>query len=471
MWAEITFKFLFYRNLEVPLQAWAREAKPKPLLIRGARQVGKTTLVEKIRPFFDHFIGLNLEKSQDRFYFENTDQVRIIFESLLIRNRLEVAKGQAILLFLDEIQQFPKAIGLLRYFYEELPDVHVVAAGSLLEFALADVPSMPVGRIEQMVLHPMSFDEFLLATNQKSLYAKWQQLDFDPHWHGLFMDQFRKYLVVGGMPAAIRQYLEDGESTVHLGKIFDNIWLSYQEDVLKYRRNATNQKVLQYIMEHVPFELNRFSFAAFGQNLYKSREISEAFGQLEKAKILSLVYPTTALKPPLVPNYKKRPRIQFLDTGMLLYLNQQQTQVLLGATLQEQFKGGILNHVVWQEIKALSHSPLSRYVFWVREEGDANSEIDLMLSLGENLLPVEVKAGASGRLRSLFEFMDRTETRLAVRVLDNQFSTETLQTIKGKTFQLVNLPLYAVGKIREVLAKPEIIQPKPNEPFQPAARG
>jgi hypothetical protein len=91
--------------------------------------------------------------------------------------------------------------------------------------------------------------------------------------------------------------------------------------------------------------------------------------------------------------------------------------------------------------------------------------------LGENLLPVEVKAGASGRLRSLFEFMDRTETRLAVRVLDNQFSTETLQTIKGKTFQLVNLPLYAVGKIREVLAKPEIIQPKPNEPFQPAARG
>jgi len=445
-----SLKALFYRNLEVKLRDWANESKPKPLIIRGARQVGKTTLVQKISRQFDHFISLNLEKSQDSQFFAHTDNVKLILETLLISQKMVVDEGDKVLLFIDEIQQNPQVIALLRYFYEELPQLHVIAAGSLLEFALGDVPSMPVGRVEQVALHPMSFDEFLLANGQQLLYDKWNQLSFEPHLHALFMDSYMKYLVVGGMPAAVKQYVEDEFSLMRLPKIFDNIWLSYKEDVAKYQQSQTNQKVLHFIMEHVPYELDRFSFAQFGQNLYKSREISEAFGQLEKASILSLVYPTTSLKLPLVPNYQKRPRIQFLDTGMLLYLNKQQASILLGKNLQDQFRGGIMNHAVWQEIIARSDSPLARHMFWVREESDTNAEVDLLLPFADGILPVEVKSGASGRLRSLFECIDRTDANLAVRVLDNHLSIEKISTIKGKPFTLVNVPLYAVGKVLEI---------------------
>lgn len=444
---------MFYRNLELHLKAWAKEGNPKPLIIRGARQVGKTTLVQKISSEFNHFIPLNLEKSQDRRFFEHTDNVKLIFETLLISHNLVLNADEKLLLFIDEIQQNPKVIALLRYFYEELPQIHVVAAGSLLEFALGDVPSIPVGRVEQVVLHPMSFDEFLLATDQTQLYEKWNQLAFSPSFHALFMEAYLKYFVVGGMPEAVKKYVNDGFSLIQLPKIFYNIWLCYKEDVGKYQRSNSNQKVLQYILEQVPYELDRFSFAAFGQTRYKSREISEAFAQLEKARILSLVYPTSSTRAPLVPNYKKRPRIQFLDTGMLLYLNKMQVGVLLAENLQAQFKGGLLNHAVWQEIMALSHSPLANYMFWVREEPDTNAEVDLVLPYADGILPVEVKSGASGRLRSLFECIDRTEAKLAVRVLDNHLRTDKLCTIQGKPFTLINIPLYAVGKIQALAEK------------------
>ena len=441
---------MFYRNLEARLTSWANQSNPKPLIIRGARQVGKTTLVQKISSGFDHFISLNLEKTEDRRFFENSDNVKRIYEILLIQQNKVVLEGEKVLLFIDEIQQYPKAIALLRYFFEELPNIHVIAAGSLLEFALGDVPSMPVGRVEQVVLHPMSFDEFLRAMGKQLLYEKWNLLAFEPDLHSLFMDAWMTYLVVGGMPAAVKQYVEEGNSMTRLSTVFDNLWLGYKEDVAKYQRSNGNQKVLQFIMENVPYELDRFSFANFGQTLYKSREISEAFSQLEKARILSLVYPTTSLTLPLTPNHQKRPRIQFLDTGMLLYLNKQQTGILLSNSLGDQFRGGILNHAVWQEVISMSDSPLAKCMFWVREEAATNAEVDLVLPFAGGVLPVEVKSGASGRLRSLFEFIDRTDAKLAVRVLDNHLSSERIQTIKGKTFTLLNVPIYATGKVLEL---------------------
>jgi uncharacterized protein len=444
---------MYYRNLETYLSNWKKASHPKPLIIRGARQVGKTSLVNKFSTSFTHFISLNLERSSHQKYFDHTDDVKLITEALLLTYNIKRQSGDSLLLFIDEIQNSPKVIALLRYFYEDLKNIHVIAAGSLLDFALGENITMPVGRVEQVVLHPLTFDEFLLATSQTNLYAKWQAIEFLPQYHEIFTTAWKQYLITGGMPGVIKRYVEDDFSFANLPIELDNIWLSYIEDIAKYSSTTNNTRTLNYLLTQVRFSLQRFSFASLSQSLYKSKDISASFLLLEKARILSLVYPTTDTNLPLTPNYKKRPRIQFLDTGLLMYINKQTTDVLLSKDLQAQFSGGIINHLVWQEIIAQSSSVLNKHYFWVKELGDSNAEVDLLLPYKNSVLPVEIKLGASGRLRSLFEFIDITKVPTAVRILDNNISVEKLATIKGNKFMLVNIPVYAVGKLTQILEK------------------
>ena len=188
-----------------------------------------------------------------------------------------------------------------------------------------------------------------------------------------------------------------------------------------------------------------------GQTAYQGREIAEGFRQLERARILSLIYPTTSLEIPIIPDFKKRPRIQLLDTGLLLFINKKSVEFLLNNAINDQFRGQIFNHIALQENIAVSHSLLEKTLFWVRESTDANAEIDLVIDWQGLVIPIEIKAGSTGKLRSLHEYMDRCTHNLAVRLLANNFSVETIKTPKGKSFQLVNLPIFAAAKIREVL--------------------
>ncbi len=442
---------LFNRTLEKHISDWKEKPKRKPLIIRGARQVGKTTLVEKIGQNFDVFISLNLEKSNHGAYFENTDEIKRIFDGILLDKNLILLPEQKCLLFIDEIQQSPHVIKLLRYFYEELPEIHVIAAGSLLEFALNEIDSFPVGRVEQVVLHPMNFEEFLLATNKTALWQRLAQCDFSETTYPIFYKEFCNYMVIGGMPEAINQYISDGFSFKNLNTIFENIWISYLDDTLKYGKNELNKRILRYILETSPFTLDRFSFASIGQTAYQGREIAEGFRQLERARILSLIYPTTSLEIPIIPDFKKRPRIQLLDTGLLLFINKKSVEFLLNNALNDQFRGQIFNHIALQENIATSQSLLDKTFFWVRENTDANAEIDLVLDWRGLVIPVEIKAGSTGKLRSLHEYMDRCPHDLAVRLLANNFSVEQIKTPKGKFFWLVNLPIFAASKIVEVL--------------------
>jgi uncharacterized protein len=444
-------EMLFNRNLEKYILDWKEKTKRKPLIIRGARQVGKTTLVEKIGQNYDIFISLNLEKANHRAYFGSTDEVKRIFDGILLDKNIALLPNQKCLLFIDEIQQSPHVIKLLRYFYEELPEIHVIAAGSLLEFALNEIDSFPVGRVEQVVLHPMNFEEFLFATGKTSLYERLSTCDFSDTTYPVFYKEFCNYMVIGGMPEAISQYISDGFSFKNLNSIFENIWVSYLDDTLKYGKNELSKKILRYILETSPFTLDRFSFASIGQTAYQGREIAEGFRQLERARILSLIYPTTSLEIPIIPDFKKRPRIQLLDTGLLLFINKKSVEFLLNNAINDQFRGQIFNHIALQENIATSHSLLDKTLFWVRESTDANAEIDLVIDWQGLVIPIEIKAGSTGKLRSLHEYMDRCPHNLAVRLLANNFSVETIKTPKGKSFQLVNLPIFAAAKIRDVL--------------------
>jgi len=442
---------LFTRNLEKYIFDWQTKSNRKPLIIRGARQVGKTTLVEKIGQNYDIFISLNLEKASHSAYFANSDDVKRIFDGILLDRNVTLLPKQKCLLFIDEIQQSPLVIKLLRYFYEELPEIHVIAAGSLLEFALNEIDSFPVGRVEQVVLHPMNFEEFLLATGKTALFERLSHCDFSDATYPAFYKEFCDYMVIGGMPEAVSQYISDGFSFKNLNVIFENIWISYLDDTLKYGRNEHNKKILRYILETSPFTLDRFSFASIGQTAYQGREVAEGFRQLERARILSLIYPTASLEIPIIPDFKKRPRIQLLDTALLLFINKKSVEFLLNNAVNDQFRGQIFNHIALQENRATSHSLLDKTLFWVRESTDANAEIDLVLEWQGLVIPVEIKAGSTGKLRSLHEYMDRCPHHLAVRLLANNFSVETIKTPKGKSFQLVNLPIFAAGKMREVL--------------------
>jgi hypothetical protein len=258
-------------------------------------------------------------------------------------------------------------------------------------------------------------------------------------------------MTIGGLPEAVKSYIEEGESMRGLNLVYENIWFNYLEDINKYGRNNSEKKVLAYVLETAPYTLDRFSFNAFGQSMYKGKEISESFQKLQQARILQLIYPTMSLKTPIMVDLKKRPRLQFLDTGLLLYVNNRTIDIALNDGMDDQFRGAVYNHVVLQEIVSQSYSLLDKHMFWVKETRDSNAEVDLVINHKNRVIPIEVKAGPAGRLRSLFEFMDRVEHNIAIRANTNVYKVEEIKTIKGRPFVLVNVPVYAVAKVRAII--------------------
>ena len=447
------FNMLFNRNLEEYIIDWTKRPARRPLIIRGARQVGKTSFVRSMSSFFDIYIELNLELSKDKIFFEYADDVEKLFDSILLDRSIVYNATQTCLLFIDEIQSSPKAITMLRYFYEKLPSIYVIAAGSLLEFSLEDVSSFPVGRVEQIVMYPMNFREFLNAINKKSLAERFDGLDFSESTNAILAREFQNYMITGGLPQSISEYIRENYSFKKIRFVLENLWLNYLDDTLKYGRNDQNKKTLRYILESSPFTLDRFSFESFSNNQFKARDIGIAFRQLEQAKIMYLIYPTTHTAPPLLPEFKKRPRLQFLDTGLLIALNKKSAELLLVQDANDKFRGLIINHIAIQEIMSISESLLTNFVFWVRENNDSNAEVDLLFEWNGKAIPIEVKSGSSGRLRSLHSFMDRAAHSIAIRLLANEFSIETVKTAQGKSFKLINLPIHYSSQIRKVLDK------------------
>lgn len=432
----------FIRHVITNLNSWKVSNNRKPLILRGARQVGKTTLVKEFAKSYDFFISLNLEKVVDKEFFEAYDDVNTIVESLFLSNNITPDQQKNTLLFIDEIQELPKAIQLLRYFYEEVPGLHVVAAGSLLEFVMKEVKSFPVGRVEFLYLYPLNFAEYLQAINHTMVFKQLTSVPVNPVAHKILIGLFHRYAIIGGMPEVVKRDIGDG-NLANLPKVYESIWGTYKEDVEKYTSNATERKVIKHIIGTAHLYIDqRIKFQNFGNSNYRSREVGEGMRHLDAAKIIQLIYPTTDIEPPIKSDIKKSPRLQFLDTGLVNYTLGIQAQLLGMDDLSNAFKGAIIPHLITQEVISLNTITNTKPHFWVREKSQSSSEVDLVYTYGDKVIPIEIKSGATGTLKSLHQFMDRTDHPYAVRMYGGEFKIENSNTNKGTPFLLMNLPYY-----------------------------
>lgn len=441
---------MFPRNIQHQLKNWKGNPDRKPLLLRGARQVGKTTAVRLFAGSFSQFIYLNLEKPEDAKPFRDFDNIEKLIEALFFLKDKD-RRIKDTLIFIDEIQEEPRAIGLLRYFYEEFPDVYVIGAGSLLETVLDESVNIPVGRVEYLVVRPVSFNEFLGAMGESAAASQFDIVPLNDFAHDKLLQLFHTYALIGGMPQIVRHYAENRDLGA-LTRIYESLIVSYINDVEKYARNATLTQIIRHCITAVYIEAgSRIKFQGFGNSLYGRREVGEALRTLEKAMLIHLVYPTVHTELPIRPDLKKSPRLQVLDTGMLNHFAGLQKSVLGATDLEVVYKGMIAEHIVGQEILASRFEVLRGLSFWVRDKAASAAEVDYVVAYENMLIPVEVKSTPTGALRSLHLFMDHVDHRFAVRCYPGQLRIDKIQTQNSKEYFLLNLPYYLSFKLEEYI--------------------
>lgn len=438
---------MFDRSILKQLHAWKDSGDRKPLILRGARQVGKTTAIEIFAKAYDQFIYLNLEKPAQAQLFARELPVPDLFQSILFHQNLPRLNGK-ILLFLDEIQNSPQAIRTLRYFHEELPDIHLIAAGSLFEIALTQKQmGMPVGRVQYLYMFPLSFKEFLQATGENQALEALQVVPVPPYAVPKLMDLFHRYALLGGMPEAVARYAVKRD-IVALTPIYQSLFASFLDDIPKYARNETMKRIIRHCFETAPFEAGeRIKFAGFGKSNYRSREAGEALKTLEQAMLVHLLFPSTSTEVPLLPDHKKSPKLQFLDIGLVNFAAGLQGQFFEHSDLHSFYRGKIAEMIVGQELVAAQPVFFYRPVFWVREKGQSTAEVDFLVPFDKFAIPVEVRSGAKGTLKSLHQFVNRCPHPYAARLYAGPLEVDHLKTPEGKPFILLSLPYFLAGLI------------------------
>ncbi|MCB0387143.1 MAG: DUF4143 domain-containing protein, partial [Bdellovibrionales bacterium] len=236
-----------------------------------------------------------------------------------------------------------------------------------------------------------------------------------------------------------------------LSTLYKSLWQAYKDDVEKYGKNATNKHIIRHVIDSAPFEEDRIKFEGFGGSNYRSREVGEALRALDLARVIQLIYPTTHVAPPVMADMKKRPRLQFLDTGFLNQILHLQGEMLRLGDLQDMQRGKIIQHLITQELISVFQKEPYKPHFWVRESKDANSEVDMVFQHGRYLIPIEVKSGKQGRLRSLHQYVERANHPYAVRLYAGELRVEEATTPGGTPYLLLNLPYYLGTKIPEYI--------------------
>jgi predicted AAA+ superfamily ATPase len=331
------------------------------------------------------------------------------------------------------------------------PELYVIAAGSLLESAIDSHISFPVGRVEYLAVRPCSFQEFLIAMNEIRSLEVLSEFPFPVYAHDKLMDLFRLYTLLGGMPAVVDKYSKTRD-IVSLAVLFDSLINSFLDDIEKYSRNQSMARVIRHVMEQsFYFTGSRITFQGFGKSNYKSREVGEAFRMIEKAMLLQLVYPTTTVIPPLIPDQRKSPKLHFVDVGLINYRCGLQKELFGTTAIDAIYQGRIAEQIVAQELLSLNTSVSAKNHFWVREKHQSSAEVDFIYPYREYLIPVEVKAGKAGMLRSIHQFIHRSPHPYAVRVYSGKLSVDHLRTPYGTNYMLLNLPFYLVHKMDDYL--------------------
>jgi predicted AAA+ superfamily ATPase len=428
------------RDLYEILCQWKRDANRRPLLVRGARQVGKSYLVDEFgRHEFFSLITLNFEKNPEYIDIFSSLEPTDILEKIALFSGKRIEPGKT-LLFLDEVQDCPAAIMALRYFYEEMPTLHVIAAGSLVEFTLeSENFRMPVGRIQYIYLFPMSFGEFIEASGEKELRKYiWDhgKLAMLPEsLHTKLNEYVRKYFILGGMPAVVQEYCETGDM-ISCQRIQRAIVDTYQDDFGKYAKKLKH-RYLNKIYNAVPKMVGRKFVYAHVDNSIKSRELKSALELLEMAGVVKKIKRTSGAGLPLEAGVKDAYfKVIFLDVGLLHAVNGIYSDTVQAKDFIALFKGAVAEQFVGQEILAYQNpytKPLLYY--WAREAKNSNAELDYLIQKEGEVLPIEVKSGSTGRLKSMHMYMEKYQVRGGIKISQAPYDPEN---------HIISLPLYSL---------------------------
>ena len=440
---------MFRRNIISKLEAWKQDKKHKPLILRGARQVGKTTVVNEFGSQFDNYLYFNLERNENAKLLEMEipldDLVNMLYASVG-----KVKKEGTTLVFIDEIQNSPKTIALLRYFYEQRPDLYVIAAGSLLENLVDVKVSFPVGRVQYLALRPCSFSEFLGAIGKNNLLAVLsQKAEYTVAFNEQLMHLFNQYTIVGGMPEAVQQYAET-QDVIGIEDVYETLVQAYKDDSEKYVRGNKLTDVVRFILSYGwAFSGETITLGNFANSGYKSREVGEAFRLLEKAMLLELIYPVSSTQLPIIPETKRMPKLIWFDTGLVNYQAGIRKEIIGSTDMVDSWRGHIAEQITAQELLTLDDRVGQHRSFWAKPNNGA--EVDFIFAHNSKLYPIEVKSGTNAHLRSLQVFMDSSGVNIAIRIWSKPYSVDKVKTIHGKEFTLINLPFYLIGNLRSVL--------------------
>jgi len=388
------------RLIEEKLLDWKSSGRRKPLLVRGARQVGKTYSIQKFgREFFDNLLTVDLEKNRDwhGIFSGNLDPDRIISELEIFLNE-KVIPGKS-LLFFDEIQSCPRAIMALRYFYESIPELHVIAAGSLLEFAISEI-SFPVGRIQFLDMYPMTFAEYLLAIgrNEAADVVISIPKPISEPIHKLLLDELKKYCFIGGMPESVKVYV-DSKSIKESFLVHRELCDSFRHDFSKYTTRV-NSNCLDVILTGVARHVGQQIIYTHLAEGFTHPTIKKAFDMLCKARVIKKVASASPSGLPLGAKVNsKKFKALMVDIGIWQHLcGINVTTEYPKIDLLSIYQGAMAEQFVGQEIMVAQNSDL---YYWARKARSSTAEVDYLSVIDGKIIPIEVKSGAGGRLRSL----------------------------------------------------------------------
>lgn len=452
------------------LEQWAAQTEPKPLIVRGARQVGKSYLVRAFaKDRFAQIIELNFERDPALKSCFGDNDPRATLRRIEAYTGKSIATQADTLLFLDEIQAAPEILSKLRWFAEEIPELRLAAAGSLLDFALAEyAQSFPVGRVGYLHLEPMGFEEFLLALGESGL-VRFMAEDvtvsaiassnaIPEALHQRLLDRFRQYVLVGGMPAAVARFAER-ESLMDVGEIHQNLLSTLRDDFAKYANRVHHTRLLSVMSSIVQQLGKRFMYSHADRNERPSA-MKKAVDLLSMARICSRVSAVPALGVPLAAGVDERSfKLLMVDVGLVsssLGLSMFQLEGAADLTLVN--SGAIAEQVVGQLLRlTFPHYQNPELYFWQRNVKGSQAEVDYVQQHGNGVVPIEVKAGVGGTLKSLHLLMAERGWRWALRMNSDLPSitpvSVTTPTGKSAKYQLLSLPIYLTEQYRRLLGQ------------------
>ena len=438
---------MFERNLEKELKKWKDSPIRKVLILRGARQVGKTSVVRKFgEENFDQLIEINLEQKEQCRWFNGV----VSIDDFATRVELymkKVLKDQHTLLFIDEVQESSGILELLRFFAEERPRLHVIVAGSLLEVKMTGKWSVPVGRVEYMYLYPLTFFEYLTATGQSQWRSYAEKLKKGEKIIGSekLKKIFLEYMLVGGLPEAVNSIVKrQGIGAVK--EIQERLQSAYGDDIGNYARDA-EKKYLELVMMVAPkLAGGLFKYENMGESGYRGREVREAVDTLEKIMLLTQVNAINTTTVPLFSKPKRAKKMIWLDIGLVNLANKSHETVFEGT-----YQGRLMEQVVGQTLVAGGVRKKTEVYYWARNRDEGSAEVDFCVQSGNHVVGMEVKSGNTREMKSLFSMMKSDPGKvIPVRVSWDTLGTENYN-YSGKEYKIVSLPFYLLERWEDLI--------------------